>query len=190
LFENLTTAVSVGPLDELSDEEKSTAKYIIRELKTDHADSTYAHFAAMHLARMSVEDGDLDKAVAELQWVLEQKTDDGLTALIHLRLAQVMLAQGEFEAGLALVDTSKTGSHASAYAETRGDIYFAMEQLDSAREAYQMAVNLQPEGTAKPMLEMKLDDLVLPQLVIPVAADDIDMTEEEADELETGAIDQ
>jgi predicted negative regulator of RcsB-dependent stress response len=189
LFENLTTAVSVGPLDELSDEEKSTAKYIARELKTDFPDSTYAHFAAMHLARIAVEDGDLEKAAADLQWVLEQKVDKGLASLIHLRLAQVKLAQGEFEGGLALVDSVKAGAHASAYAETRGDIFFAMEQLDKAREAYQMAVNVQLEGTAKPMLKMKLEDLVPAQRVIPADADDIN-TDGAVDELETGAIDQ
>jgi predicted negative regulator of RcsB-dependent stress response len=190
LFENLTTAVSVGPLDELSDEEKSTVKYIARELKTDHPDSTYAHFAAMHLARIAVEDGELDKAVTDLEWVLEQKADTGLAALVSLRLAQVKLAQGEFEAGLVLVDPAKAGAHASAYAETRGDIFYAMEQSDKAREAYQMAVNMQSEGTSKPMLKMKLDDLVPPQLVIPAGADDLKDTEQAAEALETGAIDQ
>jgi predicted negative regulator of RcsB-dependent stress response len=190
LFENLTEAVSVGPLDELDDEDKSTAKYIARELKTDYPDSTYAHFAAMHIARIAVEDGDLAKAVTDLQWVLEQKVDTGLASLINLRLAQVKLAQGEFEGGLAFVDPAKAGAYASAYAETRGDIFYAMEQLGKAREAYQMAVNTQAEGTAKPMLKMKLDDLLPAQRVIPVAADDIDTGEQATQELETGAIDQ
>jgi len=185
LFENLTAAVSVGPMDEISDEEKSTAKYIARELKTDYADSTYAHFAAMHLARIAVEDSDLEKAATELQWVLDQKPDIGLAALVRLRLAQVKLAQGEFEAGLALVEPAKAGAHDSAYAETRGDLYYAMEQLDKAREAYQMAVNTQTESSAKPMLKMKLEDLVPPQVEIPAAAGEL-----VADELETGAIDQ
>jgi predicted negative regulator of RcsB-dependent stress response len=194
LFENLTTAVSVGPLDELSDEDKSTAKYIARELKTGYADSTYAHFAAMHLARIAVEDDDLDKAATELQWILDQNVDLGLAALVRLRLAQVKLAQGEFEDGLVLVDATKAGAHGSAFAETRGDIFYAMEQFDKAREAYQMAVNTQVEGSAKPMLQMKLDDLVLPQLDIPVVekigAEENGAEENGADELETGAIDQ
>jgi predicted negative regulator of RcsB-dependent stress response len=195
LFENLTSAVSVGPLDELSDEDKSTAKYIARELKADYADSTYAHFAAMHLARIAVEDDDLDKAATELQWVLDQNVDLGLAALVRLRLAQVKLAQGEFEDGLVLVDATKAGAHGSAFAETRGDIFYAMEQFDNAREAYQMAVNTQVEGSAKPMLQMKLDDLVPPQLDIPVVAEEKGAEEKgadesSADELETGAIDQ
>ena len=195
LFENLTSAVSVGPLDALSDEDKSTAKYIARELKTDYADSTYAHFAAMHLARIAVEDDELDKAAKELQWVLDQNVDLGLAALVRLRLAQVKLAQGEFEDGLVLVDATKAGAHGSAFAETRGDIFYAMEQFDKAREAYQMAVNTQVEGSAKPMLQMKLDDLVPPQLDIPVVAEENGAEEngadeQPADELETGAIDQ
>ncbi|MFT4852958.1 MAG: hypothetical protein ACI9YR_001341, partial [Bacteroidia bacterium] len=52
------------------------------------------------------------------------------------------------------------------------------------------AVNTQAEGTAKPMLKMKLDDLLPAQRVIPVAADDIDTGEQATQELETGAIDQ
>jgi len=177
MYENLTTAVSVGPFETLSDESRSTAVFIANQLKAEYPDSTYAHFAAMQLAKLEVEAGALDSAATELQWVLDQKVDDSLAVLVRLRLAQVKLGQGEYEAALALLDQSNIDGYASAYAELRGDVYYAMDRLDDARQAYQAAVALLKEGTTKPMLSMKLEDLVLPEVAIPA---DTAATEEDS----------
>lgn len=177
MYENLTAAVSVGPFETLSDESRSTAVFIANQLKAEYPDSTYAHFAAMQLAKLEVEAGALDSAAAELQWVLDQKVDDSLAVLVRLRLAQVKLGQGEYEAALALLDQSNIDGYASAYAELRGDVYYAMDRLDDARQAYQAAVALLKEGTTKPMLSMKLEDLVLPEVAIPA---DTAATEEDS----------
>ncbi len=177
MYENLTAAVSVGPFETLSDESRSTAVFIANQLKAEYPDSTYAHFAAMQLAKLEVEAGALDSAAAELQWVLDQKVDDSLAVLVRLRLAQVKLGQEEYDAALALLDQSNVDGHASAYAELRGDVYHAMGRLDDAREAYQAAVALLKEGTTKPMLNMKLEDLVVPEVAIPA---DTAATEEES----------
>jgi len=177
MYENLTAAVSVGPFETLSDESRSTAVFIANQLKAEYPDSTYAHFAAMQLAKLEVEAGALDAAATELQWVLDQKVDDSLAVLVRLRLAQVKLGQGEYEAALALLDQSNIDGYASAYAELRGDVYYAMDRLDDARQAYQAAVALLKEGTTKPMLSMKLEDLVLPEVAIPA---DTAATEEDS----------
>jgi predicted negative regulator of RcsB-dependent stress response len=177
MYENLTAAVSVGPFETLSDESRSTAVFIANQLKAEYPDSTYAHFAAMQLAKLEVEAGALDSAATELQWVLDQKVDDSLAVLVRLRLAQVKLGQGEYEAALVLLDQSNIDGYASAYAELRGDVYYAMDRLDDARQAYQAAVALLKEGTTKPMLSMKLEDLVLPEVAIPA---DTAATEEDS----------
>ncbi|NQV64788.1 MAG: tetratricopeptide repeat protein [SAR86 cluster bacterium] len=44
---------------------------------------------------------------------------------------------------------------------------WAMDQIDDARQAYQLAVASLKEGTTKPMLNMKLEELVLPEVEIP-----------------------
>ena len=177
MYENLTAAVSVGPFETLSDESRSTAVFIANQLKAEYPDSTYAHFAAMQLAKLEVEAGALDSAATELQWVLDQKVDDSLAVLVRLRLAQVKLGQGEYEAALALLDQSNIDGYASAYAELRGDVYYAMDRLDDARQAYTAAVALLKDGTTKPMLSMKLEDLVLPEVAIPA---DTAATEEDS----------
>ena len=177
MYENLTAAVSVGPFETLSDESRSTAVFIANQLKAEYPDSTYAHFAAMQLAKLEVEAGALDSAATELQWVLDQKVDDSLAVLVRLRLAQVKLGHGEYEAALALLDQSNIDGYASAYAELIGDVYYAMDRLDDARQAYQAAVALLKEGTTKPMLSMKLEDLVLPDVAIPA---DTAATEEDS----------
>jgi predicted negative regulator of RcsB-dependent stress response len=178
LYENLTVAVSTNPMDDLKPEARATADFIANQLKTEYASSTYAHFAAMHLAKLGVESGDLAAAAAELQWVLDHKPEDSLASLVHLRLAQVKLALGEHDAALALLDPLQAGGYGSSYAEARGDVLYAMGEPEQAREAYQQAVNNLPAGTNKPMLNMKLEDLVAPQTDIPAEADLVD---EEAD---------
>jgi predicted negative regulator of RcsB-dependent stress response len=177
MYENLTAAVALGPMGTLSEENKSTANFIANQLKTEFPDTTYAHFAAMQLAKLDVEAGELEAAAQELQWVLEHKVEKSLAGLVRLRLAQVKLGQGEYEAALALLDQSNSGANASAYAELRGDIYYAMDQIEDARQAYQQAVASLQEGTTKPMLNMKLEDLVLPE--VEISADEQAMQAEE-----------
>jgi predicted negative regulator of RcsB-dependent stress response len=167
LYENLTAAVSTNPMDDLKPEARATADFIANQLKADYASSTYAHFAAMHLAKLDVESGDLAAAATELQWVLDHQPEESLASLVRLRLAQVKLALGEHDAALALLDPQQAGGYGSSYAEARGDVLFAMGKLAEAREAYQQAINNLTQGNTKPMLSMKLEDLVAPPAVVP-----------------------
>lgn len=178
-YENLQQAVGVGPLETLSEEKLSTGKFIAEQLKSEHASSTYAHFASLQMAKIAAEKGDLETAASELQWVLDNGVDEKIAIIANLRLAKVKLGLTQFDAALAQLDSVKPGAHESSYEEVRGDIYYEMDRINEAREAYQRAVILQGDSP-KPFTQMKLDDLVPPGT--PVAMGMADSTEEALDQ--------
>ncbi|MFT7688266.1 MAG: putative negative regulator of RcsB-dependent stress response [Candidatus Azotimanducaceae bacterium] len=181
IYENLQAAVIVGPMDVISEENLSTGKFLARQLKTDHGSSTYAHFAALQMAKIAVEKGDLEEAAKQLQWALDNGVDEKIAIITNLRLAKVKFALEQYNEALAQLDSQKPGAHESSYEEARGDIFYASNRMDEAREAYQRAVNLQGD-TKKPFTQMKLDDLSAPTSV--VAADDsiaVDSTPQDAE---------
>ncbi|MEQ8516793.1 MAG: tetratricopeptide repeat protein [Chromatocurvus sp.] len=136
------------------------ARSLAGELKTDYGSSVYARFAALHLARLAVEAGDLSGAESELRWVVS-KADSGsdLYQLAQLRLARVTAARGDVEQALAILDGTASNAYAGAYALARGDILMAADRQEEAGEAYAMARSSLEEGQAPPVLAQKLEHL-------------------------------
>jgi len=179
MYENLQMAVMVSPLETLSEEDLSTGRFLADQLKSDYGSSTYAHFAALQMAKIAVEKGELEEASEQLQWALDNGVDEKIAIITNLRLAKVKLGLKEYEAALTQLDFVKPGAHESSYEEVKGDIFYASDRMDEAREAYQRAVNLQGDAK-KPFTQMKLDDLIAPSTVVAedAVADDEKDSEE------------
>ena len=166
-YENLVQAAA-GAADENM---RATAETLGAELKQDYADSTYAIFAALHLAKTAVEQGDLDKAQAELEWARSQNPALNVDTLVRMRLAQVMVAKGDPTAALSYIQNYEPASgQVSSWEEVRGDIFVALGDDANARASYQRALENLGEGQSKPILELKLADI--PLQGGPVAAAD------------------
>jgi predicted negative regulator of RcsB-dependent stress response len=156
LYEDLRAAISTGR--ELSEVQITTARYLADTLIKDHEASAYAKFAAMQMAKLSVEQGELDQAEKDLRWVMDH-ADDTTQSLARLRLARVLFARGDQEGALALIETVDEGAYKSSYSEVRGDFYNQMGRPAEARQAYQTALNELQEAGSNPLLQMKLDDV-------------------------------
>jgi len=158
LYEDLRAAIpAVG---EPGANQMTTARYLTDTLIKDHEASSYAKFASMLMAKLSVEQGDLDQAERDLRWVVDHD-DDAITPLARLRLARVLFAKGDQEGALALIENVDEGAYKSSYWEVRGDFYHQMGRNGEAREAYETALNELQEGGSNPALQMKLDDIPL-----------------------------
>ena len=160
LYEDLRAALTAST--ELSEIQIATARYLADTLVKDHEASAYAKFAAMQMAKLSVEQGELEQAEKDLQWVVDH-ADDAIQPLARLRLALVMFTRGDQEGALALVENSEEGAYKSSYWEVRGDFYSQMGRSTEAREAYQTALNELQDGGSNPLLQMKLDDVPVSQ---------------------------
>lgn len=110
---------------------------LARQLKTEYAGTTYAQFAALHLAAMAVEREQLADAESELRWVLGKAARRSDVAQVaQLRLARVLAAQGDTEQALAILAEGGEEAYRAAYAVTTGDVLLAAGRADEARDAY------------------------------------------------------
>lgn len=161
LYEELTETLATNVGEPLSEDQRLRAESIVDELKSDHGKLLYASDAALLMSRVAVEAGDLEMAVQQLRWVVEQDRSRELSLLARHRLAQVLLAQGEHDRALAVLDGVEPGAYAAAYAELRGDIFTAQGQVAQASTAYETALNqlLPTQQGRRSIIQMKLDDV-------------------------------
>ena len=132
-------------------------------LRSEHSGSAYSKLGSLFAAQQSVQNDDLDAAEASLQWILDNEqggllteADEGLLLTASLRLGRIILAKGEAERALALVNNLDPKTFEAGYSELRGDIYIEMGREVDARDAY---IAAQQAGSNSDGLRMKLDEL-------------------------------
>lgn len=160
LYQNLVQAVAIASAPQATEEQRATATHLVGSLKSDYSDSAYARFAAMLGARLAVDKGDYEAAVAELDWVLANSPDAVMKVVASMRKARLLAAQGDIDAALALLNSVSEKSFQVGLEELKGDLYLQSGATDKARSAYQQAVSLAADA-ARPVLQMKLDNLAV-----------------------------
>lgn len=119
-------------------------------------ESDYAALAALQLAKVQVEAGKLDDALAQLNWVKSNSEDEALMPLVSFRLARILAEQAQLDAALTELDGIKQANWAGRVAELKGDILLRKDDTAGAYSAYTEA---QQAGDASQAIQMKLDDL-------------------------------
>lgn len=150
-----TRLINLASGDQLT-EVRQEAENLIREYPT----SGYAPLAALILARAAFQQQEADEAKRHLRWTMEQASRKELQMVARLRLARVLLGEGDYEGALGLLDGVDPGSFRAGYEELRGDVLLAQGHRDRARSAYKAALaNIGPVGENRQRIQMKLDDL-------------------------------
>jgi predicted negative regulator of RcsB-dependent stress response len=129
------------------------------KLKREYSGSTYAQYASLFVAKVAVDNGRLDDAVAELQPLVDKPADSTIGELARQRLARVLAAQGKVEEGLKLLDGKAEKAWQASREELKGDLLVQLGRSDEAHAAYQKAKDSLSEDAAVGGLQMKLDDL-------------------------------
>ncbi|MBU2898362.1 YfgM family protein [Vibrio hepatarius] len=119
-------------------------------------DSQYAVLAALQLAKVQVEAGEFDEALAQLEWAKTATEDQALVSVISVRLARLKSEQGDFDDALTELSAINDESWAGRVAELKGDILLRKGDSEGAYTAY---VEAQQAKDASQALKMKLDDL-------------------------------
>ena len=163
LYEEVLTLAISEPGVPVTEQESLRILDLFELLKADYPSSVYALYGALFAAQQSVNANDLGAAEESLQWMLDNRqdslfsrTDEGLILTANLRLGRVILAKGESERALNLVNTIDPKTFEAGFAELRGDIYATMGRIVDARDAY---IAAQEAGSNTEGLRMKLDDL-------------------------------
>lgn len=139
------------------------------KLIASQPNSGYANLARWMLARKAVDHGDLNEAAKQLNEVLTHTPDADVAALTHLRLAQVLLAQGQTDAALKQAQATTDPAYRASSLELQGDAWVQAKNMDKAHAAYQaardalVAAKLPP----RPLLNMKMADLGIKPQDVP-----------------------
>ena len=113
---------------------------------------------------MKVQQGDLTKAESILASIANGSNKE-LGNIAKIRQVRLMMANGQYEQGLKLIngiDPASSVSYSGNYDELVGDLYVALDRLDLARSSYQKALE---SGYRSPLLQLKIDDLTAPEKV-------------------------
>jgi len=121
--------------------------------------TAYADQANLAVARIQVENKQLDAAAARLQQVLASTGDAELALITRLRLARVQLAQGKADEALKTLDAVNPGAFAARYAEVRGDVLLAKGDRDGALKAYREARSSGGATIDTALLDLKIGEL-------------------------------
>ncbi len=124
-------------------------------IKTSEVKS-YAVLAALELAKVQIDAGKLDDALAQLNWARDNFTDKVLSPVINFRIARIQLEQGKYDAANKSLDNITSEQWTGRVDELRGDIALRKGDKEAAYRAYSEA---QQAADASDTLKLKLDDL-------------------------------
>lgn len=161
---NQASAVYEQLLKAAETDQKDSVEKLVKRLQEQFGSSNYAAYGSLFLAKTKVQQGDLPAAKEILKKIADGK-DKELSHVAKIRLVKLMLASGEYEQGLQVingVDQAAAAKFSDNYDELVGDLYVALDRLDEARTAYQKALK---NGYQSPLLQLKIDDLTQPEKI-------------------------
>lgn len=152
-------------LDALARNQREEGVRIGAAVTRDYADTPYAEQAALVLARLDVEAGDLAGAETRLTQIVNDGEDPDLRLVARLRLARVQLALGRYADALATLDAIEQPAIEARVLELRGNVMLAQGDKAAALESWrkaQAAVAADPTGERlldTELLQLKIDEL-------------------------------
>ncbi len=149
-YDNMGQAMQAG--------NSESALKLGEKIVADWPDSSYGVMAALDMAKIKLDQGDPAVAQAQYEWVLAQPGDASLKQVARLRLARVLLGNGDLDGAEAVVAKADKDNFAGEFAVIRGDIASARKDYTAAHTAYTNA--LSNEVGNRRLVQMKLDNLV------------------------------
>ena len=145
-------------------DKNDSAEKLAERIREHYPKTQYAAYSGLLLAKLKVQQGDVAKARTILKDIAAESNKE-LSNIARIRQVRLMLASGEYEQGLQLIndiDPATSSSFSGNYDELVGDLYVALDRLDQARSSYQKALE---NGYKSPLLQIKIDDLSAPEKV-------------------------
>jgi predicted negative regulator of RcsB-dependent stress response len=144
----------------LQSNDYTKSRQIADGLIKDFASSPYADQAQLTLARLDVDDGQFDKAIAPLTQVMNGSKDTELRQIARVRLARILTDQGKPDEAIKTLAEPIPAAFAARYHEVRGDAYAAKKDIPDALTEYRAAlVAADASGVNASLLELKIQDL-------------------------------
>ena len=127
-------------------------------LAEEFSSTAYATLAKLVASKVELEVGNRAGARTALEQAISNSPDAAITRVAALRLARLLIADGDLAGASALVAKyDDAPSFASAFAAVRGDIATAEGRTAEARAAYEQAIAAGAQNADR--LRLKLDNL-------------------------------
>ena len=134
------------------------AESLFADLRDGFDNTPYPVLAALALARLRVEAGDLAAAAEHLRWAADNGDQQEFKALALVRLMRVLLEMGKVEeASDVLIDNDFPRGLDAVVGEINGDILYMQKRFGEAVAAYREALSKLPDRQG--FIEMKLQAL-------------------------------
>ena len=149
----------INSLNDDDSDQKVLADQIIKK----YPNTLYADLVTFHLAKISVEEEDLNKAEENLMWILQRHDSkwgsdfDPIEATARLRLARVLIANDNSNKALAIINDSENMS--SSLHEVKGDAEEKLGSFAEAKLSYLKALESNQSQSVEAILKMKLANL-------------------------------
>ena len=154
MYESFINSLNDDDLDK-----KVMAEQIIEK----YPNTLYADLVTFHLAKISVEEEDLNKAEEHLMWILQRHDSkwgsdfDPIEATARLRLARVLIANDNSNKALEIINESENMS--SSLHEVKGDAEEKLGSYAEAKLSYLKALESNQSQSVEAILKMKLANL-------------------------------
>ena len=129
-------------LDYIALNETEDVVQIYNALREQYTETIYPVFAALAMAKLKIDQGNLKEATADLRWIAEHSPYDEFKSLAWVRLARVLLELGEKEEAYEIVlSYSFPRGVEELAAEIQGDYLVKEGNYRQAQAAYQRALS-------------------------------------------------
>ncbi|HVX00599.1 MAG TPA: tetratricopeptide repeat protein [Candidatus Babeliaceae bacterium] len=131
-----------------------------QKLLKNYPHTPYAQMAALMLARDATLKKNYPEAIQQLNWVIDHSKDKAIREIARLRIARVLITEKKPQEALDTLSKINDNNFNGFADEIRGDAYLALHDTNSARKAYEQALQELPNAeVTRPILQMKLDNL-------------------------------
>jgi len=140
-----------------SDDSLSRASQELEVFQDDYAGTPYASKVALLSAKHAAESKNIDQALANLTWAIDNTKEDLVKHTAILRKASVLVSINELDKAEKLLSENKTTSLNSFYFELLGDVAIKKEQFTQAVEYYQSSLDSSQDPRYNTYLHLKLN---------------------------------
>jgi predicted negative regulator of RcsB-dependent stress response len=128
-------------------------------LTQNHSNSGYAAQATLIMAKNAVGKKEYKTAIKYLSG-LSNSEDVVISSVAKLRVASVFLEIQEFDSALNALNNIPSKAFSAMFSQLSADIYFAKNELETAKEHYQLALSqAEKNSSIYASIQLKLNDL-------------------------------
>jgi len=151
IFDQAQQELTLGNFD--------SALALLQNLRSDYNSSPYTDFLGLLYSTYLLSNGNTADAAVEIEYVLNNTTDEYLRLIATWRLARVNVEMTNYDRALELVQ-NKNHTLSANFTELEGDVYFFRGEFDLASNTY-MSILSDPNNNSIDLntLMLKINNL-------------------------------